>query len=166
MSFFHPLPLKVKLIGSNLVASFQRADPPLIWKFDLDRNHSFTIALQGDEGDWELGITSPKGEFFPIAHFPAREDAEDALMAVQKVLMKKRRSKWANFFRFVIIFFILIAAGIAAAIYFTQQHFPGFLTRGLTDLATAPLSYSDGAKPGVIPSGVPLSADEVLKPPQ
>src|SRR5580704_16554799 len=79
-----------KRVGSTLVATFHNRDPSLIWTFDLERNHSFTVTLQGEEGDFELGVTSPKGEFYPVARFVTREDANEALQALQRVLMTGR----------------------------------------------------------------------------
>jgi len=87
----------------------------LVWQFDLERNHSFTVAMQGEEGDWELGVTSPKGEFYPVVHFQAREDAEDGFAAVQKILMKKKRSVMWRVFKvlaWILVFVVLLAAGI------------------------------------------------------
>src|ERR1700733_6265128 len=89
--------VQAKLVGNTLVAVFRTSNPNLIWKFDLERNHSFTLALQGEEGDLELGVTSSKGEFYPIARFASQEDAEEAFTAVQKILMRRRHGKLKNF---------------------------------------------------------------------
>ena len=80
---------EASVTGNSLVATFHKANPPLVWKFDLERNHSFTLALQGEEGDWELGLTSPKGDFYPITHFLTRDDAEEAFRQVNKALAQR-----------------------------------------------------------------------------
>ena len=85
-------PVEAKRSGNTLIAAFHRANPPLVWRFDLERNHSFTLALQGDEGEWELGLTSPKGDFHPVARFALRDDAEDAFIKVEKILAQS--SSW------------------------------------------------------------------------
>jgi hypothetical protein len=154
MSLFSKKPIEAKLVGSNLVAAFHRANPPLIWKFDLDRNHSFTVALQGEEGDWELGITSPKGEFYPIVHFVMHEHAEEALSAVQKILMKKRRSKIWMAIKF--LFFVLVIVGLmgAGGLYV----FKALRMPSMDNFVSSP-----SATPVSPPSGVPVPADEVLR---
>jgi hypothetical protein len=147
-------PVEVKRVGDTLVAVFRNSNPSLVWKFDLARNHSFTVALQGDEGDLELGVTSPKGEFYPIARFNAREDADLAFAAVQKVLMKRKCGwlgcllKWAG--GLVLLLLIALLIGIYLAGY-----------RGPKIFSTGPAST---AAPE-IRNGVPLPADQVLRPP-
>ena len=89
--------VQAKLVGNTLVATFRKSNPNLIWNFDLERNHSFTLALQGEDGDFELGVTSPKGEFYPVARFASREDAEEAFSAVQKILMKHKPGRIKGF---------------------------------------------------------------------
>ncbi len=146
---------EARLKGSMLTVGFYSAKSPLIWRFDLDRNHSFTLSLQGDEGDWELGVTTPKGDFISVAHFDEREDAEDALMKVEKTLA----SKWGGtaFVLKVVALVALVAVGIVLAVglfgFFVSQQ---------------SLSSSVGkAGPSTtVREGVPLSADDVLQPPR
>jgi hypothetical protein len=144
-------PVEAKRVGSTLVAIFRASKPELIWKFDLERNHSFTLALQGDEGDLELGVTSPKGEFYPIARFAAREDADEAFLAVQKVLMKGKCSRAACLLKWAggLVLLLLIATFVAALM----------VGRGLG----VGQVWSSSAP--VIQNGVPLPADQVLQPP-
>jgi len=155
MFFSNKKPVEVKQVGQTLVAVFRTSNPGLVWKFDLVRNHSFTLALQGDEGDFELGITSPRGEFYPIARFGAREDADEAFAAVQKVLLKKKRGwlgcllKWVGGL-VVLLLIAILAIGIFLAVY-----------RGQTISSLWP---SSAAAPE-IRNGVPLPADQVLRPP-
>ncbi len=162
MPFFRKKPIETRLVGPNLVAAFHNANPPLVWKFDLDRNHSFTVALQGEDGDWELGITSPKGEFYPVAHFLVRENAEEALASVQKILMKKRCSKVWSVIRFLLILIVvagllLVAGGYLMATGFSRM---GFLMPSLS--AGSP----PAAPSAMIPSGVPVPADQFLQAPR
>lgn len=152
-----------KLVGSNLVASFPNANPPLVWKFDLDRNHSFTVALQGEVGDWEIGVTSPKGEFYPVAHFPAKEDAEEALRKVQKVLMKKKHSKIWMVIRWALVLVLIGLLGFIVMTYFSLRQNTGLGAAGLGlgGIATG----QELAAPEPIKPGVPQSADDILQPP-
>jgi hypothetical protein len=180
MSFFHSKSITAKLVGHNLVASFATANPPLIWKFDLERNHSFTIALQGDAGDWELGITSPKGEFYPVAHFPMKEDAEEALAKVQKVLMKKKRSLFWGIVRWLVTLLLVGILVFCAWSYLTFRMMSPMVSQGLSSGLPAglpggrPAASFGGPPPLPMPAmqaapaitpGVPLSADDVLQPP-
>jgi hypothetical protein len=168
MSFFHRKPVEIKLVGPNLVAAFHRAQPPLIWRFDLERNHSFTVALQGDEGDWELGITSAKGDFYPIVHFAAREDAEDALESVQTLLMKKGRSKFWGICKNFVLLLVVAALLFFGGVHLMTRLNPSLaslvspLTPATTSLAPAPTPPG----PGALPSGIPVPADDVLTTPR
>jgi hypothetical protein len=165
VGLFGKNPVETKLVGPTLVASFHASQPPMIWKFDLERNHSFAVSLQGDEGDLELGVTSPRGEFYPIAHFVSREDGEAALAAIQKILMK-RRSGWfiktllgLLIFVAVIIGILLVASHLILGIFGSHGGMPIMRPPSLAAPA-APV------QPGVMQNGVPLPADQVLKPPQ
>ena len=152
MSFGSGKSVKAERVGSDLIASFGRAEPPLVWKFDLERNHSFTLALQGEEGDLELGVTSPKGEFYPIARFGAQEDADEAFAAVQKILMKGKRGRLKTFFVWFGGFIALAIVVLAAS------HYLGTRTSRMESVTGI-----SGASQ--MPEGVPLPADQVLKQP-
>ena len=172
MSLFSTKAIDIKLVGPNLVAAFHRAQPPLVWRFDLERNHSFTIALQGDEGDWEIGITSAKGEFYPIVHFTAREDAEEALTSVQKILMKRKGSKlWCAlkmFLLLIVLCIILLGGGLALFIRapFLSASLPSVMMRPPAPTMVAPPPAVQPMPAPAFPSGIPLPADDVLKPPK
>ena len=141
--------VNAKLVGNTLVAVFRASDPSLIWKFDLERNHSFTLALQGEEGDLELGVTSPKGEFYSVARFASREDAEEAFAAVQKVLMKKRWCRMKGW----------LAWAIGIAILILLIMFIGRIIGGHSSVGSSAASQNN------LPQGVPLPADQILEPP-
>lgn len=175
MSLFNSKNVTAKLVGHNLVASFGTANPPLVWQFDLERNHSFTIALQGEGGDWELGITSPKGEFYPIAHFPSREDAEEALNKIQKILLKKKRSWFWSLMRWLLI---LLFIGLIWVVFGFFKTLSPMLSLGDVNLGAvqnlAPAQMMPAQQPVIprtvapadIKPGVPLSADDILQAPR
>jgi hypothetical protein len=146
---------EAKCNGDMLTVGFHGANPPLIWRFDLERNHSFTLSLQGEEGDWELGITTPKGDFYPVVHFIAHEDAEEAFIRVEKILAKRRgtASLVAKALAVVAALALLIVGGVLVfGSYVSHRHSPTS-------------SSAVTATPPAIKEGVPLSADDVLKPP-
>lgn len=146
-------PVQAKLVGNTLVATFRNSNPNLIWKFDLERNHSFTVALQGDEGDFELGMTSLKGEFYPIARFASREDADEAFSAVQKILMKRRQGRLKALFVWVCGLALMILVVMMVGRYVINSFSSG-----------SPPSALSASVPK-IRNGVPLPADQVLRPP-
>jgi hypothetical protein len=145
-------PVQAKLVGNTLVAVFRASNPNLIWKFDLERNHSFTLALQGEEGDLELGVTSAKGDFYPIARFPTQEDAEEAFTAVQKVLMKGKRGKVKT-----LLIWIVGLVALVLVLLFAVRYIGGHVSG-----TRIPASLSSVTAPQ-IPSGVPVPADQVLR---
>jgi len=147
--------VEAKRVGSTLVAVFRNSNPCLVWKFDLERNHSFTFALQGEEGDLELGVTSPKGEFYSVARFAAREDADEAFTAVQKVLMKRVGIGWlTGLLKWIagvlLVLLIVVLLG-------------GYLVKHTLNLLNS--ASSSVAAKHVIQNGVPMPADQVLQPP-
>ena len=150
---------ETKCNGMMLTVGFHAANPPLIWRFDLERNHSFTLALQGEEGDWELGVTSPKGDFYPVVHFLAREDAEEAFAKVEKILARKRGAASYIFKALLAVagFAALVVLGIGLFVYHIS-HMP---------LPAFP-HVTSAAPPALIrpQEGVPQPADQVLQVPQ
>lgn len=149
--------VEAKRLDNSLVAAFHRATPPLIWRFDLERNHSFTLALQGDDGEWELGMTSPKGEFHPVAHFNSRDDAEEAFFRVEQVLAKTPLTTGDKILRVLAVVAILSFVAFIAFYGIRQKH-----TGQMISYEAPLLGHIDSPK---IESGVPLTADEVLRPP-
>ncbi|HUY68927.1 MAG TPA: hypothetical protein VMV79_06460 [Alphaproteobacteria bacterium] len=154
MSLSSRKPIKVRRVGSSLVASFASSRPPMVWTFDLKRHHSFAVVLEGEDGDCELGVTSPNGEFFSIARFAAREDGEAALGAVRKVLLRRpRRWLWlSGLFLTLVVGAILAVLGAAA--YVTLHAFAPSASAARPAAAAPPPAF-----------GVPLPANQVLKPP-
>lgn len=178
---FEKKSVQVKKVGNNLVASFHKANPPLIWNFDLDRNHSFSLALQGDEGDWDLGVTSPKGEFFSIAHFLEREDAEESFAKVEKILMKRRgRSVFGPILKYTVLLAGIAVVVFAILAFLIGPRTPGGLSSSMGSMGrmAAPSGYpqprgayqpspvATPAAPQEIPRGVPVPADEALQAPR
>lgn len=152
---------EAKCTGMTLTVGFHGANPPLIWRFDLERNHSFTLALQGEDGDWELGVTSPKGDFYPVVHFITREDAEEAFVKVEKALSlrKATSSVVVRALQILAVLVVVIVLGIMAFGFYVSH--PAGL-RSSTISSTSPAAQMPVQAPQ---EGIPLSADDVLKPP-
>jgi len=155
----HAKAVQAKLVGSTMVISFRHSNPSIIWKYDLERNHSFTLNLQGDDGDFELGITSPKGEFTSVARFASREDADEAFSAVQEILMEK---KWSRLQTVLIgaagIFLLYFLYTLANTVFIGAPH-PAAKT-----VPGPAAGVQEPAKPS-LPQGEAVPADQVLQPP-
>lgn len=150
----------VKYVGSTLVAVFNKAEPPLVWNFDLDKNGQFSLSLQGEDKKWQIGVTSLKGEFNPIACFPRHEDALEAFTLVQKILMKGHRSSWT-------VQGLLSQAFVSAVVVmFMFGMLVGFLHYERMKIASHMIKASANGHSMEMENGIPLPADEVLKPPQ
>lgn len=169
MTFHSRKSTKVRQNGHTLVAAYHNANPPLIWKFDLERNHSFTLALQGEDGDWELGVTTPKEEFHPVARFASREDAEEAFAKTQRALLCGKRNIWKmiSFLLIAILLFLYVIMPIGS--YFLRA-----VSRpALANLPAGSTVYTPPTMPTrplpttspTLQDGIPLPADQVLKPP-
>jgi hypothetical protein len=149
---------EAKCTGSMLTVGFHSANPPLIWRFDLERNHSFTLALQGEDGGWEFGVTTPKGDFYPVVHFAAREDAEDAFTKVERALLTNRSTG------------SIVAKASMGLVAVVLLVLSGFFLFGLyvnhqASVVSNGTSTTTVVQP-VAPGGVPLAADDVLTPPR
>lgn len=149
---------EAKLQGSMLTVGFHAAKAPLIWRFDLKANPSFTMSMQGDEGDWELGVTLPKGDFFPVAHFTEREASEEALYKVEKALSNKGRAVNAVLKAVALVGILAVAIALVVAINLVVPPRPHQASVGTE---TVPVQAPAAAK-----DGVPQSADDVLQPPR
>ena len=123
--------------------------------------------MQGHDGEWELGVTSLKGEFHPIARFPLREDAEEAFETVARVLAQSRFA-WAltiiKWLVILLVVFFLSQFIVAAFVRMTPPPAPA----PVVDNAEPP-DFVDEPPPSNPPSNpeaaMPLPADTVLKPP-
>jgi len=149
-------------VKTSLVATLPKANPPVIWRFDLERNHSFTLALQGDNHDWDLGVTSAKGDFHPIAHFSLRADAEEAFARISKVL-EGNRGYLALFVKS-----LLVLIGGIVGLYILAAFFTVLSSTNRQN--TSPPTLSEDSQPMLpppppTPDGEPVSADDALKPP-
>lgn len=183
--------VEARRVDGALVATFNRARQPLIWRFDLERHHSFTLALQGEEGDWELGMTSLKGEFYPIVSFAAREDADEAFACIAKILARSKKRNWFSIFlKLIAVILVLFIILIGSTVAFVSHEVKNAITSGggigmMMQSGALGTGMPGAGVPGVgmpgaggtgdnatdaksddVKTGVPLSADDVLRPQQ
>ncbi|MDD3288893.1 MAG: hypothetical protein PHX43_07835 [Alphaproteobacteria bacterium] len=153
--------IQVKLVGNTLIAAFGVGEPPLVWHFDTEQNHSFTVTLQRLEGDWDLVVTQ-NNETQAIAHFDNYDTAEAALMAVQKALMSKTPLQKNKKHGFLGMFALLVA--IAALIFAIAPSPTSVMETGVQKpIAGNASSPATNNKAPEAPAGVPVPADEALK---
>ncbi|MDP9126792.1 MAG: hypothetical protein M3N08_00840 [Pseudomonadota bacterium] len=169
MSFDDEKPVRVTRDGETLVVAYPSARPPLVWRFDLARHPGFTLSLQGADENWELGISAPKEPFQPFVRFRSRDDAEEAFERTQEGLLKKKSNIWRSvafglvaLLALVIIFFVIPLSRYASA-------HPPMAPSGRNSALANPSMFG-GEEPVPPPlkplkEGVPMSADDVLKPP-
>lgn len=155
--------VKVNLSGNLLVASFELSDPPTVWQFDLEKNHSFTLSLKRYENGWNLGITPFGDEFLPIAYFENYDAAENALEIIKKLIIKRYNGKKLNYKNpLVSALLAMVALFFVLYLYAAVTYQPG-TNQALTAKAPNPaaaLNKDAAPEPKV---GVPVPADELLK---
>lgn len=84
--------VRARVVEHSLVASFRSSNPPTVWRMDLEKNHSFAVAIQKKEQDWELGVMSPKGDFTVVARFHERADVDAAMSEVESAMFSNPNS--------------------------------------------------------------------------
>jgi hypothetical protein len=153
--------------GSILVAAFHAATPPLVWRYDLARNHSFTLGIRESVNGWELGLSTLPAEFQPVAHFITYEDATQAIAQVEKALMKRGGHMGWFWPLMKILGGLILALVLGVILYLGFSLFN--VTRVAGNMAASAVSSAAGGMPAVpaapkepMRSGVPLSADDVL----
>lgn len=82
-----------------LLADFKTSNPPLLWQLDLEKLSNHTISLRETNGDWDLGLLLPQGDFTSVAHFDERSDAETAYDAVRRAILQGEPTQWPFRFR-------------------------------------------------------------------
>lgn len=146
-----------------LAVSFQSGSPPQFWQFDLEKNHSFTISLQEQGTEWELGITSSDGIFRSVCQFPSRVDAEEAYESITKELIKRKvpmpSNKSSRLWPAAAILLILIITWfMISLVLFSGGNIPQINKANVTN--TAKPGQPVATQP--LPDGVPVNANDVL----
>lgn len=144
---------EIRYTHSSLVANFAKADPPVVWRFDLERNHSFSVALRPVNEVWELGVTLPNGEFHIIARFNEGAEAEVAYRRLAKVLAQGRFSWVRVMVKGFVVVLVLLAVLYVTLLALQQGRFA----------ASSHVVRQEEAPAAV--AGEPVPADEVLTPP-
>lgn len=157
--------------GEVLVVFFESSEPSLVWRFDLEKNHSFALVLDHSENGWDLVVRTARNDSTPVAHFTLYDEAEAALLAVEKALMTCPRQPLFSGWTLGTVLKLVLLLGV---IYLVAGFFFGNSNVTLPTAATSALTSSSATHTPVAPSatsapdiktGVPQSADSVLTPP-
>jgi hypothetical protein len=142
-----------------LVAAFQASLQPCVWHFNLAQNPDFSLQVIEQEGAWSLGFIAPQKPFVSVAQFVTRDEADAAFTAARRALMTRRhrplRARWIVVLALVFLAFTLWPHGKAAV--------DAVVGDKLTSSIQQPLSTK--SVQDKLEEGMPVSADDVLKPP-
>jgi len=155
-----------KMIGQSLVATFRAALPPLIWQYDLEKNHSFSVTVQGENGKWSLGVTAPHGEFTPIAQFNARAEADEAFAVVERAMRRPRRliNPWQGRVRSALLISLFLLLGLFAIKLIFVVPASSTVKSVINTATESSLNAMKSTTAGQ--TNVPLVADDYLKMPE
>lgn len=165
--------IDVRRVHSSLVANFSTAEPPLTWRLDLDRHDNFSLELRKYGETTTLGMLKAGTDFQPVASFPSRDDAEEALARVSKVMATGRFAWIKRVFIGIALFLILITAFmLLLTVINSRPHIaqttlpnPAMVHSPSSPAAPSGTPTAETTPPPDPKIGVPLPADEVLKAP-
>ncbi len=149
--------VRARVVEHTLVATFRTSNPPTVWRMDLEKNHSFAVAIQKRSTDWELGVMSPKGEFTVVARFDDRAAVDEAMAEVETAMFSNPNSTGIKVWR--------LSAMTAAMVFLIL--FGYLVIRWLEPAAPMPSPRMAGTeRPLFVPTpmlkGVAQDADTVL----
>ena len=177
--------VEVRVDKKSLVAVFHKSSPTLVWRFDLEQNHSFSLALQEIGDVWAFGVNDGRGGFLPVARFVDEADAKIAFARVERALVHRKFFLLHILFRLALLLlaiFIVLGGIYVAIANYVLPGISSMVTSAVTHKPTpkqgVPISADDALSApttaGLVPSppdkkvienGKPMSADEVLAPP-
>ncbi len=190
-----PVKTRAKIVGpARLIVRFDAGLPPRVWQLDLEKHPHFTVEIRQEEGVWHLGVAAPPGVFRPVVAFRHQEAAWEAYLVVRKAIFSQRSLRrlpirlgwvWLALVAGLAGYLILMPpkvpsltqiagggdpAGLAAAMASLPPgaQMPPEVAR-LMDLQGRMDAQRRGAPAAAAlppaPTGVPLSADELLRRP-
>ena len=171
-----------KQVDGVLVVGMHKADPVVLWRYDLKSNPGFGLSLTAHGNGWGISVIAANSaatqQEGPIAVFPKKEDAEEAFRAIQSCLMRGKPKLWGVVL--IVLCLVVLAAGgylgltgrISQLFAIAQQLQQLPLASANPSLATMPgTGAALSPMPAFVPAvtqidGEPQNADEVLRPPQ
>lgn len=168
--------VRAKVVDHTLVATFRTSNPPTVWRMDLEKNHSFAVAIQKRANDWELGVMSPKGDFTVVARFDDRASVDQAMSEVEAAMFSNPNSTGIKVWRvsaMTAAMVALIIVGYLMLMWLGPNNSPAIVSPVAINAARAPVPVMAApsvttpaapASPALNTSrgGVPIDADSVL----
>jgi len=162
--------VRAKVVDHTLVATFRTSNPPTVWRMDLEKNHSFAVAIQKRDADWELGVMSPKGDFTVVARFDDRAAVDVAMAAVEAAMFSNPNSTGIKVWRvsaMTAAMVLLIIIGYLTLMWLGPQNNSNARVVAPVAASSHPVEQRAAAPaPSIAPPsigrGVPIDADAVL----
>lgn len=151
--------------GHCIVASFVESSSPVICQIGLGGGQDIIISLREDNEIWTIGTIDKSGAFKAIAKFDNVKDAEDAYASLQKAVLKGKSFLQTNIGRWlasILIAFILLLLVDSVFNIVAEVKSVGSSKIQQTEQTTTSSDQMASPEQKV---GVPIPADEVLKPP-
>lgn len=159
---------KATVVDGALVVSFQSAEGPRVWRFDMGKFISTALEMREEQDGFSLVMKAGNSPEEKIGTFPNKKKATEMLESITAALLKGREilppvKTGGGFLKFLkFVFLLLIIASIFLVLSKTRMpagfkeiiHVPG---------NTAPVMPAPkAAAPPAAKTGVPLPADEVF----
>jgi hypothetical protein len=141
-----------------LVAHLATSKSPVTWQIDMEKISGLSLVVNSDDTGYHLGTKSGAGEFTPIATFFSREDTEGALKKITDALLGQRGPLPQIRMRWVILAVVVV---LLLAVAKAPSNTPSISNEELSKIEAGNL-VEDKSAPK---TGVPQTADDILKPP-
>lgn len=154
--------IDARVVDQALVASFMNAEPPKVWRADMNKLTTATLELRSEEGRYRLVMISPTGEE-DVASFNDRESGTAALQAVMQAMLSPASStvtatpvaapkKKGGFFRTLLKVILWMVA-----LFVTLVVIGGLL---FSQKGAQMITSMDLERAGVAREGAPTTADD------
>jgi hypothetical protein len=143
--------VRAKVVDHTLVATFRTSNPPIVWRMDLEKNHSFAVAIQKRDEDWELGVMSPKGDFTVVARFDDRAAVDQAMSEVEAAMFSNPNSTGIKVWRVS-----AMTAAMVGIIIIGYTLLTSFGTANLGPMANVPPSQVMAVRAPALPASQPV----------
>lgn len=84
-----PVPASAQVVDGKLILSLPGAITPILWQMDMGETKASALTVTPSSASGEhatLSLKMPRGESAPIAEFPSKQEAVEALNVVARAL--------------------------------------------------------------------------------
>ena len=166
-----------------LVLYFDRAEKPVLARFDLDTlaQASFEVSAKDKDGFYTVMLYDFSGEAQPVAQFASKGDAHQALYAILQALLHHKGGKnkgvkpdgvkgWAaravtmlaKLIMYVSVLLVLLVAGDFVYFNYIKPALEPAPANGAQQTAVPPSQETEADPAASLPEGEAVSADEFL----